>query len=102
MPKIFAPNKASSFNEQKVIFAYQSRSDKLKYTYSGNEESKLSQCEVELTNEQLHYCIELNQGNIEHDQYERIFYGTLVKLKNLSFLKQIGKNIESSPQQNMP
>ena len=81
MPKLFASNKASMFSEQKLIFAYQSRSNQMKYNYPGNEESELCQCGVEITNKQLYYCSKLNQGNIEHEQYERIFYGTLVKRK---------------------
>ena len=54
------PNKVLTFSEQKLLFAYRSRTNKLKYNYSTNEELELCQFGVEITNEHLYYCRELN------------------------------------------
>ena len=45
------PNTILTFKEQKSIFSYRSRSNKIKYNYPGNKEKKLCQCRVDITNE---------------------------------------------------
>ena len=77
------PNQVLTFSEQKLLFAYRSRTNKLKYNYPAYEELELCQCGVEITNEHLYYCSELNQGNIEQDTYERIFDGTFIEQKRI-------------------
>ena len=77
------PNQVLTFSEQKLLFAYQSRTNKLKYNYPTNEELEICQCGLEITNEHLYYCSELNQRNSEQDSYERIFDGTFVEQKQI-------------------
>ena len=77
------PNKVLTFSDQKLLFAYRSRTNKLKYNYPTNEELELCQCGVKITNEHLYYCSELHQGNSEQDTYERIFDGTLIEQKRI-------------------
>ena len=58
----FLPNTILTFKEQKYIFSFRSRSNKLTYIYPGNKEKELCECGVYITNEHLYNCLFLNQG----------------------------------------
>ena len=77
------PNQILTFDEQKLIFAYRSRMNKLQYNYPGNQQTELCQCGVDMTNEHLYYCNVLNEGNILQDKYEQIFNGNLTEQKRI-------------------
>ena len=83
------PNTILTFKEQKSIFSFRSRSNKLTYNYPGNKEKELCECGVNITNEHLYNCLMLNQGKIVEDNYEQIFNGTLSEQKQvLNILEQ--------------
>ena len=83
------PNTILTFKEQKSIFSFRSRSNKLTYNYPGNKEIELCECGVDITNEHLYNCLMLNQGKIVEDNYETIFNGTLIEQKQvLNILEQ--------------
>ena len=77
------PNNVLTFNDQKLIFAYRSRMNKLQYNYPGNKENELCQCGTNMTNEHLYNCNILNEENIIHDKYEQIFNGTITEQKRI-------------------
>ena len=92
------PNQILTFQEQKLIFSYRARMNKLLYNQPGNEETQLCQCGENITNEHLYNCIVLNQGNIGIDNYEQIFNGTISEQKRiLNILEQNMKKHEKSP-----
>ena len=92
------PNQILTFPEQKLIFSYRSRMNKLLYNQPGNGETELCQCGENITNEHLYYCTILNQGNIIIDKYELIFNGTISEQKRiLNILEQNMKKHERSP-----
>ena len=75
------PNKILTFHEQKLIFSYRSRMNKLMYNQPGNKQTELCQCGEIITNEHLYYCIMLNEGIIRKDKYEQIFNGSITEQK---------------------
>ena len=91
------PNKILTFEEQKLLFAYRSRMNKLNYNYPGNKETQLCQCGEEMNNEHLYYCSVLNEGHVIQDKYEQIFNGNLTEQKRiLDILEQNMKKHELS------
>ena len=96
--KYLLPNQILTFDEQKQIFAFRSRMNKLQYNYPGNKQTELCQCGVDMTNEHLYYCNVLNEGNKLQDKYEQIFKGNLTKQKLiLDILEHNIKKHEQSP-----
>ena len=83
------PNTILTLKDHKSIFAYRSRSNKLKYIYPGNNENELCQCGVNITNEHVYNSLLLNQRQIIKNNYGQIFSGTLSEQKKvLNILEQ--------------
>ena len=88
-----SPNNILTFDDQKLIFAYRSRMNKLSYNYPGNKIVELCQCGVQMTNEHLYYCIVLNEGISNQDKYEKIFNGNISE--QISIFRRFEHNLKT-------
>ena len=74
------PNNILTLQEQRTIFSFRARMNKLSYNFQGSGKVELCQCEEELTNIHLYECQILN--NIERKvPYNKIFEGRLCEMK---------------------
>ena len=65
------PNNFLTLKEQREIFSYHTRMNKLKYNFSGNNEEEFCECGIEMTNIHLYECFKLNShtNGVQYDPY---------------------------------
>ena len=92
------PNTILTLEEQREIFSYRSRMNKLSYNYKGNKIEEKCKCGLQITNEHLYYCKVLNNSN-KTVEYSKIFNGRLCEMKYvINILKENHKKHENFTQ----
>ena len=82
------PNNFLTLNEQREIFSYRTRMNKLKYNFSGNNDKEFFEYGVEMTNLHLYECLKLNRNN-KTVPYVKIFERRPCEMKSiLNILQQ--------------
>jgi hypothetical protein len=74
------PNTLLNLKEQREIFSYRARMNKLKYNFSGSNNKEFCECESEMTNSHLYECPKLN-SSINNFPYIKIFKKRLCEMK---------------------
>jgi hypothetical protein len=74
------PNNILTLQDQRDIFSYRSRMNKLEYNYKGNNIEEKCYCGKDMTNIHLYECQVLNNSE-RKVQYSKIFDGRLCELK---------------------
>ena len=76
------PNNMLNLKEQREIFSYRARMNRLKYNFSGSNNKELCECKSEMTNSHLYECLKLN-GSIKNVPYIKIFENRLCEMKSI-------------------
>ena len=76
------PNNFLTLKEQREIFSYRARMNKLKYNFSGSNNKEFCECESEMTNSHLYECPKLN-SSIKKVPYIKIFENRLCEMKSI-------------------
>ena len=76
------PNTFLTLTEQRAVFSYRTRMNKLKYNFPGTNENKICECGTEMTNQHLYECSKLNR-NKKTVSYVKIFETRLCEMKSI-------------------
>ena len=78
--KYLQPNRVLTWDEQRELFSFRSRMNKLKYNFGGEE---ICICGLNLENEHLVSCLILINGNPPNISYSDIFNGNIKQHKDI-------------------
>ena len=77
------PNNILTLQEQRTIFSFWARMNKLSYNFQGNNKIEYCKCKEEMTNSHLYECKILNNTD-RRVSYNNIFEGRLCELKYIT------------------
>jgi hypothetical protein len=98
------PNNILTLPEQRTIFSYRTRMNKLKYNFKGKNCEEKCKCGQELTNLHLYECRILN-NSLRTVTYSKLFDGRLCEMKyiigilkeNMKIHEEYTQDQDSSP-----